>query len=54
MPTVLATWEAEIGRIMVRDDSLQRPHIHIQNNQSKVDWRHGSKGRAPALLAGKP
>jgi hypothetical protein len=31
---------------------LQDPHL--QNNQSKTDWRHGSSSRKPALQAQSP
>jgi hypothetical protein len=27
---------------------------HLQNNQSKIDWRCGSTGRAPALQVQSP
>jgi hypothetical protein len=33
MPVILATWEAEIRRIVVRGP-------HLQNNQIKMDWRY--------------
>jgi hypothetical protein len=31
---------------------FERPHF--QNNQSKMDWRRGSRGRDPTLQAGSP
>jgi hypothetical protein len=47
---ILATWEAEIGRITVRGQPRQIvQEAHLQNNQSKMDWRRGSSSRAPAL-----
>jgi hypothetical protein len=51
MPVILATWEAEIGRIAVSGQSRQIVHetLHLQNSQSKMDWRCGSSGRVPAL-----
>jgi hypothetical protein len=37
-PVILATWEAEIGRIKVRGQPVQTVHeTHLQNNQSKMD-----------------
>jgi hypothetical protein len=27
---------------------------HLQNNQSKMDWRYGSSGKVPALQAQSP
>jgi hypothetical protein len=40
MPVILATLEAEIRRIKVQGQPVQIVHeTHLQNNQSKVDWR---------------
>jgi hypothetical protein len=36
MPVILAPWEAEIRRIRFKARS------HLQNNQSKMDWKCGS------------
>jgi hypothetical protein len=50
MPVILATWEAEIGRITVQGQLkqvIQRPQL--QNNQSKTDWSCDSNSRVPAL-----
>jgi hypothetical protein len=44
MLVILAIWEAEIRRIKVGDQTLSP-------NQSKMSWRYGSSGRAPALQA---
>jgi hypothetical protein len=56
MPIILATWEAEIRRIMVQGQPgqifLETPHL--QNNQSRMDWRCGSSSRTPALQAQSP
>jgi hypothetical protein len=41
---ILATWEAEIGKIVVQG----QPESIVQ---SKMYWRHGSDGRVPALQA---
>jgi hypothetical protein len=53
MPIILATWEAEIWK-----DSSSRPvHAnslwdpHLQNNQTKTDWRNSPSGRIPVLQA---
>jgi hypothetical protein len=44
--------EAEMGRIKVQGQPRQRVwETHLQNNQSKMDRRCGSKGREPALQA---
>jgi hypothetical protein len=50
-PVILATWEAENGRGSWFKASLgkQFARPHLQNNQSKMDWRCGSSGKAPAL-----
>jgi hypothetical protein len=49
-PVILATWEAEMRRIMIWGQPGQivcetRPP-HLQNNQSKMDWRYASSGFA--------
>jgi hypothetical protein len=41
MPVILATWEAEIWRIMVWGQPRQTVHETpptLQNNQRKIDW----------------
>jgi hypothetical protein len=43
MPIVLATWEDHNPRPAQANRSRDR---HLQNNQSKVDWRCGPSGRA--------
>jgi hypothetical protein len=45
MLVILATQEAEIRRVVVQC----QPEPHLQNNQSKIDWRCDSSSRAPAL-----
>jgi hypothetical protein len=42
MPITLATLETEM------ENHSSRP-AHLQNNQSKMDWRHDSSGRVPSL-----
>jgi hypothetical protein len=57
MPAILATWEDEIRRIVVQGQLGQIVHEtppHLQNNQSKMDWRCGSSSRVPALPAQSP
>jgi hypothetical protein len=55
MPVILATWEAEIERIVVQGQFgkivLETPHLR---NKSKMDWRCGSYGRVSALQAQSP
>jgi hypothetical protein len=50
MSVILATWEAEI-RTTVASQPGQIVHDtpHLQNNQSKMDWRCGSSSRVPDL-----
>jgi hypothetical protein len=44
IPIILATWEAEIGRIVVWGQlGKQFTRSHLQINQSKMDWSCGSK-----------
>jgi hypothetical protein len=52
-PVILTTWEAEIGRIAGLRASLHKSFTrsHLKNNQSKIDWLHGSSGRIPVLQA---
>jgi hypothetical protein len=51
----LIPWEAEIRRIKVQGQPGQIvPRLHLQNNQSKMNWRYGSSSRAPALQAWSP
>jgi hypothetical protein len=45
-PVILATSEAEIRSWPAWANSLWEPHL--QNNQSKMEWRPGSIGRLPA------
>jgi hypothetical protein len=48
---ILATWEAEIGRIKVRGQPRQIfKRSHLQNNQSKRDWRYDLSSKASILL----
>jgi hypothetical protein len=54
---ILVTWEAEIRRIAVwgqpgGGEQFLRPHL--QNNQSKMDWRCNSRCRSPALQMWSP
>jgi hypothetical protein len=57
MPVILATWEAEIKRMAVWGQPMQKVHEtppHLQNNKSKMDWRCGPSFRATALQAWSP
>jgi hypothetical protein len=40
---ILATWKAEIQRVKVQGQPRQTERPHFQNNQSKTDWRCGSR-----------
>jgi hypothetical protein len=55
-PIILGTWEAEIRRSKVWGQPGQKVHEIpcLQNNQSKIDWRCDSSGRAPALQVWRP
>jgi hypothetical protein len=55
-PVILVTWEAEMGRIAVRGQSMQIvcETPHLQNNQSKIVWRCGSGCRPPVLQVWSP
>jgi hypothetical protein len=49
-PVLLATWGAEIAKTAVQGQPGQIVHKpHLQNNQSKMDWRCGSRTKTPAL-----
>jgi hypothetical protein len=47
MPVIPATWDAEIRRLAIAGQPEEIDHL--QNNQSKMDWRFGSSRRVPAL-----
>jgi hypothetical protein len=51
MPIILAIWETKIGRIVIPGQSGQTDHEtpSPKNNQIKMDWRHSSSDRVPAL-----
>jgi hypothetical protein len=50
---ILVAWETEIWMITVQGQPqkivCEMPPTHLQNNQTKTDWRCGSSSRAPAL-----
>jgi hypothetical protein len=49
-PIILATWEAESQRNAVQGQPGQIVRkSHLQNFQSKMGWRCGLRGRAPAF-----
>jgi hypothetical protein len=52
MSVILATWKAEIGRMVVQSQTRQTvcKTSSPKNNQSRMDWGCGSSGRVPALL----
>jgi hypothetical protein len=54
-PKILAIGEAEIGRILVQDQSRQILHEipSPKCNQIEMDWRCGASGSAPALQTQK-
>jgi hypothetical protein len=55
MPVILAAWEAGIRRMAVPGQQGQIVYeAHFQNNQSKMDWRCGSRSRALALQVQSP
>jgi hypothetical protein len=57
MPVILAPWEAEIGRIVIRDQIgkiVCETTPISKTSKAKMDWRCGSSGRAPALQAQIP
>jgi hypothetical protein len=53
---ILATWKAEIGRIMVwgQPGQILFKTPLSKNNQVKMDWRCGSSSRMPALQTQSP
>jgi hypothetical protein len=54
-PIILATWEAGIRRIEIWGQPRKIFMIlHLQTNQSKMDWKCGSSSRAPALQIWSP
>jgi hypothetical protein len=49
------TWNSSyLGRQEREIAGKQFARPHLQNNQSKMDWRHGPCGRTPALPARSP
>jgi hypothetical protein len=55
MTVILASWEAETGKITVQGQSGQIVlETSPPNNHSKMDWRCGSSSRVPALQVQKP
>jgi hypothetical protein len=51
-PVILTAWEAEIGRISAQGHIRQTvSKTHLQNDQSKMNWRCGSSGRMSALIS---
>jgi hypothetical protein len=56
MSVILAAWGAEIRKINVQGQPRQIVHrdLHLQNNQSKMNWRSDSSSRAPVLQGQSP
>jgi hypothetical protein len=52
-PIILATWEAKIGRSRLRVAWENSPRV-LQNNQSKMNWRHGLSGTVSILQVQSP
>jgi hypothetical protein len=55
IPVILDTWEVGIRRPQTQaaqGNSSRDPHL--QNNQSKMDWRCASRSRKPALQTQSP
>jgi hypothetical protein len=55
IPIILTTWESEIRKNVVPGQPGQNIHDTPNskiNNKSKMDWRCGSSGGAPALGEG--
>jgi hypothetical protein len=52
---ILPTWKTEIRRITFKTSPGKYfPRLHLQYNQSKMDWRCESSGREPDLKVGSP
>jgi hypothetical protein len=49
-PVILVTWEAEIGRVLVRGQTEQI----VQYPISKIIWRYDLSRKAPSLQAQSP
>jgi hypothetical protein len=56
MAVILATWEAEIERIMVqsRPGQIVQGELISKITRAKMDWRCGSNGEEPALQVQSP
>jgi hypothetical protein len=56
MPVILATWDAKIRWFEVWGQPEQIVHEtpHVQNNRSKMDWRHGLSSRVGCFANMKP
>jgi hypothetical protein len=55
MSVILAAWEVEMRRSSIRDQPGQTVcETHLQNNLSKMNWKHSPRDRVTSLQAGSP
>jgi hypothetical protein len=47
-PDYLGDWDQE-EYVSIPPQTSSLWELHFQNNQTKMDWRYGSRGRVPAL-----
>jgi hypothetical protein len=54
MCAILAIWEAENKRIKIQGQPGQTARPHLQNSQSRMDWRSASSSTATAMQVQGP